>query len=1135
DADGLPVEIAGTGAFGVNDANDDERIRIPAVAGQTYFLRIKGAALGNLNSPAINIYNVSVINTPAPVPFDLELDDRIIDGAVAAGAPLTASQFQSNLAGLFPDDFFNGKVLSFKFDTTTLGIRGEEAVIADYIGATGRFIFAFPFSAAPVVGDTFQVESVDTGRNNNDNITRDNTPTIFLRVPDVITLAGVATLDDVPFNGTAPGDPPDQFIGIPHISSVLLDVPLASGAGFRVPIFVTENGTSNQTTALVLAGYAQPVDVTNRPGLFSFTFGSAGSFITSLTPDGSYFISARTEMIDPANPQQAQGYGAFAQSLEIFVDTTEPPVSFGDPGIDGDGLTADSDSFVIPNPDTIFDLVTNDLTPTFWGRAEADATIRLFADVFFDLNGNGEFDMGIDVAPNGVFDPNIDVFIGQDTAIPLDGNQQEPNGFWKIESVINFNDPRFFIGLGGTRTVFVTAEDVAGNVNDNVTPQELDIFIDVQGPQIIDVTINAPSGSIDDVYDLFDPKPSTDGPTPLVNSIFIEIVDFPARDLPAFDSPAFKEDVAENPGHYLVTGDYNGIIPILDVEATLDAVVDGQPATGRVELIFRKPGADGIFNTADDIGAPLPDDRFTLFVNDDGIIDLAGNKLDGESNADEPHDSPPPSPDFPDVLGVDGVPTGDGIPGGDFIARFTVDSRPEVAVWAAGSVWVDINGNNQFDPNNTDFTNRDITYMLGLTSDDLFAGKFEPTGAEDAGVALFDKLGAYGRFHGAFRWLIDTNNNGVPDIEVVDPAQVNGLPVAGNFGANLGDEVGLFTGTQWRLDTNHNFQVDTTINWPRPGYPIVGDFDGDGVDDLATWTDDVFAFDLSSVGAPGPVAALNTLTNGVPTGVNGSIEREFKFGFIGPGEQPVTADMNQDGIEDVGLWVPARDGVPPTEGAEWYFLISGVVNNNTPPGVPPQIGPSITGGAYAPGDGPGEYLGFATYGLVAAAYSNGRIVDDPLIAGPGNIVRFEPTPFGKDNYIQYGDQFALPIVGNFDPPVTATGTVGELQEERDPLDVNADGSISPIDALLVINYINAGGVAAPTPGPAGPYLDVNDDNFVSPIDALIIINFLNNQPNGGGGEGEEGEGEAADAFFGDPGLMLDLLGNDPPPSGRRRR
>ncbi len=42
--------------------------------------------------------------------------------------------------------------------------------------------------------------------------------------------------------------------------------------------------------------------------------------------------------------------------------------------------------------------------------------------------------------------------------------------------------------------------------------------------------------------------------------------------------------------------------------------------------------------------------------------------MDGENNAAEP-------------IGTPFFPTGDQIPGGDFIARFTVDSRPEVATW----------------------------------------------------------------------------------------------------------------------------------------------------------------------------------------------------------------------------------------------------------------------------------------------------------------------------------------------------------------------------------------------------------------------------------------------------------------------
>jgi hypothetical protein len=77
-----------------------------------------------------------------------------------------------------------------------------------------------------------------------------------------------------------------------------------------------------------------------------------------------------------------------------------------------------------------------------------------------------------------------------------------------------------------------------------------------------------------------------------------------------------------------------------------------------------------------------------------------------------------------------------------------------------------------------------------------------------------------------------------------------------------------------------------------------------------------------------------------------------------------------------------------------------------------------------------------------------------------------------------------------------------------PHDVNNDGFVSPIDALLIINDLNFRGPRR-LPNPPippfvpPPYLDASGDNYVSPIDALLIINYLN-------GAGGEGEGEGVD-------------------------
>lgn len=82
------------------------------------------------------------------------------------------------------------------------------------------------------------------------------------------------------------------------------------------------------------------------------------------------------------------------------------------------------------------------------------------------------------------------------------------------------------------------------------------------------------------------------------------------------------------------------------------------------------------------------------------------------------------------------------------------------------------------------------------------------------------------------------------------------------------------------------------------------------------------------------------------------------------------------------------------------------------------------------------------------------------------------------------------------------------------MDVNGDSFVSPLDALLVINFLNQVGTAdlsSQTQADTPIYIDTNDDQFVSPIDALRVINYLNqSRP----AEGEPAVAEAAaDAFF----------------------
>ncbi len=72
------------------------------------------------------------------------------------------------------------------------------------------------------------------------------------------------------------------------------------------------------------------------------------------------------------------------------------------------------------------------------------------------------------------------------------------------------------------------------------------------------------------------------------------------------------------------------------------------------------------------------------------------------------------------------------------------------------------------------------------------------------------------------------------------------------------------------------------------------------------------------------------------------------------------------------------------------------------------------------------------------------------------------------------------------------------QNTQNILDVNAGGTVTATDVLLVINHLNSDGAIHTGSLPAGaPFLDVNGDCTISPIDVLLVINALN-----ANGEGE---------------------------------
>ncbi len=895
--------------FGNNDASNDERVRIPAVAGQTYYLRVFA------NGNAVNTYNITVANYVPPTPRDLELLDN-------------------------------------------------------------------------PVGD---LANSDTGRSQFDNITRDNTPTLVFRLDDGIFL------NDLPGNSGA-GAPPDEVIPIGFQAAT-------GTAGYRIAIFDegASPGPGNQTGTApqVPIGFATFVS----PGVYQFT--------TPVLSEGSHFLTARVQMVDPASPQQT-GFGERSVALEVIIDTVVPPAFFGNSTSTTDGLKSDSDSGIASVIASFADRITNDVTPSMYGSAEANSIIRLFVD-----------------RTNNGFTAD-DILLGQTVTRPLSGTEQSL-GEWDITSTTSLNSPDLVASIGkdGVRHLFITAEDVAGNVS---APAALDLMLDTTPAIVSAVTL--PNGD-----SIFGGKP-TPRPTPAVNFMTVTFTGSPAS-AGGFNLLAIDPSLAINPRNYQLVGDHNGNILIASA-----AVVSQSDTSVVVRLNFSKP---------------LPDDRFTLTL-DDAIADAANNALDGESQAQSPG------------LAGSVLPSGNGISGGDFKARFTVDSRPEVGVVSEGIVYVDINGNNLWDPQGIDgdSTNRDLVFQFGQLVDAHFAGNFARVGAVVA--SGYDKLGAYGKFAGNYSFVLDTNDDGVADFSSLMPGayQVNGIPVAGNFNAaHPGDEIGLFDGSFWYLDTNGNNQIDLGERFASNfnGLPIVGDFDGNGSDDLAAFNNstNTFTFDTNRDG-----------NADFTWRVADDVQRFV--GLSGFTDRPVAGDLNLDGIDDIGLWVKDRQGTLPRNSGEYFFWVSDRANPNP--------------------------------ALVYDSYS--------------------PDPLGNDLFAEFGDELGLPIFGNFDPPVVSGDSGNPLHNIPAPLDVDGDGFISPLDVLVVVNVLNEY-PAFPSNDPVRTYYtigqkmaDPNNDRSINPLDVLTIINYLNSKSGSGSGEGEESakivpakDTSSVDAVFSQLGLDVE--------------
>jgi hypothetical protein len=153
-----------------------------------------------------------------------------------------------------------------------------------------------------------------------------------------------------------------------------------------------------------------------------------------------------------------------------------------------------------------------------------------------------------------------------------------------------------------------------------------------------------------------------------------------------------------------------------------------------------------------------------------------------------------------------------------------------------------------------------------------------------------------------------------------------------------------------------------------------------------------------------------------------------------------------------------------------------------------------------------------------------------FIADPADISPFHDSLLYSDprNKVPY-DQISyipaeLTIIGG-----SGSGGGEGNTNPYDRFDVNDDGFVSPIDALILVNKVNSnGGGALGSGGGEGEssgerfYVDVNEDGFLSPLDILWVVNRINGSNAGGEGESPMQASPAIEVSTSDPGTLVDI-------------
>jgi len=204
---------------------------------------------------------------------------------------------------------------------------------------------------------------------------------------------------------------------------------------------------------------------------------------------------------------------------------------------------------------------------------------------------------------------------------------------------------------------------------------------------------------------------------------------------------------------------------------------------------------------------------------------------------------------------------------------FNGDGMDEVAIFAGGQWFVDLNGNGKWDAG-------DMWLRLGTVLDRPVVGDWDGDGKDDIGI--------FGR-----QWERDPEAI-VRDLGLPDPdnqRRRNATQPVSNRKPALDEPRYLRRGEDGPLRAD---AIDHVFRYgEQPDTPFAGDWNGDGIDSVATFRAGEWLLDSDGDGR--------------------WTDRDERVAFGLPGDEPIVGDWNGDGITDLGVirgdvWIIDSDG-----------------------------------------------------------------------------------------------------------------------------------------------------------------------------------------------------------------------------------